>query len=193
MAKPARSRATYEDLLRVPEPMVAELVGGELYASPRPSPIHAQAASAILANLWTAFHFGRGGPGGWWILTEPELHLGEDVLVPDVGGWRRERMPGLPETAAIELRPDWVCEVISPATGRLDRVRKMPVYAANGVPRLWLIDPGFRTLEVFRLHGPGWLLVTAHGGDAVVRAEPFDAIEMDLLALWGESRPAPAP
>ena len=132
------------------------------------------------------FHRGRGGPGGWVILDldEPELHLGPDVLVPDLAGWRRERMPTVPDVAAFELAPDWLCEVLSPSTVAVDRVRKMPVYAREGVTHVWLVDPLARTLEVFRREGPGDARVNAWADEDRVRAEPFDAIELELGILW---------
>ena len=180
--------ATPEDRLAVPDQMVAEIVDGDLYASPRPSLLHARAASTLNADLAGPFDRGRGGPGGWWLLQEPELHFGEDVLVPDVAGWRRERLPRIPDTPATDLAPDWVCEVISPSTERLDRVHKLAVYAREGVAHAWLVNPTQRTLEVYRREGRAWLLVASHADDALVRAEPFAAVEIDLLALWGEER-----
>ena len=180
--------ATYEDLLQVPDNLVAEILGGELHASPRPAPPHAAAASALTGGLSGPFQFGRGGPGGWWILAEPELHVGADVLVPDLAGWRRSRMPALPDSAAFSLAPDWVCEVVSPRTERVDRVLKLPVYAREGVGHAWLVNPLARTLEVLRLEGPRWVVASTHGGDEVVRAEPFADVELDLLDLWGEFR-----
>lgn len=192
MASPARKRATYDDLLKVPDHLVAEIVDGELHTSPRPASRHAVAASGLGGQIWSPFHRGRGGPGGWWILDEPELHLGEDILVPDLAGWRRERMPAIPDAAYFTLAPDWACEVLSPSTERLDRVRKLPVYAREGVRHVWLVNPSARTLEVLRLEGGRWVVVATHGGDDPVRAEPFDAIELDLGALWGEPPPAGA-
>ena len=190
MAAPpdAKRGATYEDLERVPDTMVAEIVDGELFASPRPRPRHAVAASALGGDLNPPFQQGRGGPGGWWILGEPELHFGEDVLVPDLAGWTRERLPSMPPEAFFTLAPDWVCEVISPHNERHDRARKMPVYAREGVRDAWLVDPLERSLEVLRLEGGRWNLLTTHRGDEVVRAEPFQAVEVDLLGLWGELR-----
>ena len=135
-------------------------------------------------DLGGAFDRGRGGPGGWVILDEPELHLGPDVLVPDLAGWRRERMPELPDVAAFTLPPDWVAEVLSPSTAALDRAEKLPIYARAGVPHLWLLDPVIRTLEIYRLVGPDWHLVGTHAGEVVVSAEPFDAVPLDLAALW---------
>jgi hypothetical protein len=185
MSLPARRRATYEDVLRAPEHRVAEIVDGELVTSPQPASRHVHASSALGVCLGGPLHFGfGGGPGGWWILDEPELHLGPDVLVPDLAGWRRERMPVFPDVPFFELAPDWVCEVLSPATERLDRVRKLPIYAREQVGHAWLINPTHQTLEVFRREGPGWFLVATHGGDEKVRAEPFEAVELDLAVLW---------
>jgi len=186
MAETARKLATYEDLLKVPDHLVAEIVDGELFTSPRPASRHARTSSGLGARLMPPFDYGEGGPGGWWIIDEPELHLPPDILVPDLAGWRRERMPTYPDAAFFTLAPDWVCEVVSPSTGRLDRVRKMPKYAANQIPCLWLVDPLQRTLEIYELEGSRWLLLATHGGEEKVRAEPFDAIEIDLTPLWAE-------
>ena len=144
--------ATYQDVLDAPEHRVAEIVDGTLHTHPRPAMPHALASSALQSDLSNTFQFGRGGPGGWWIIFEPELHLGEDVLVPDLAGWRRERMPDYPDTAYVSLPPDWVCEVLSASTRRLDLQEKRPVYAREGVGHLWLVDPVDRTLEAFELH-----------------------------------------
>lgn len=184
MAQPVPRAATYADLEALPPNVVGELVGGELHVSPRPAAKHAAASSQLGGELYGPFGKGRGGPGGWIILDEPELHLGADALVPDLAGWRRARMPELPDVAAFTLAPDWVAEVLSPSTARLDRVGKLPVYAREGVGHVWLIDPVAQTLEVFRLDGARYALVLTAGGDAVVRAEPFDAIELALPALW---------
>ncbi len=162
---------------------------GELIASPRPAPRHSCAGAGLIGNLFGPFHVGSGGPGGWWILGEPELHLGPDVLVPDIAGWKRERMPVFPDVEFLELAPDWVCEVLSPRTMRLDRVRKLPIYARAGVAHAWLVDPVARTLDVLRLHGANWLLVATFGADDKVRAEPFDAVEIPLATLWIEGAP----
>jgi len=192
---PARKpAATYADILALPEHVVGEIIDGELYASPRPASPHALAASGLGSDLFSAFHRGRGGPGGWVILIEPELHIGGQVMVPDLAGWRRERMPEVPDVPFFELAPDWVCEVISPSTGRLDRAKKLPHYARCGVGHVWLLDPIQQTLEIYRLNRPpgeappfvfaGWTLVATHAGDDKVRVEPFDAIELDLALLW---------
>ena len=185
----ARRRATYEDLLKVPETMVAEILDGELYATPRPASPHARAASGIGSNLWGAFDRppnGPGLPGGWWILFEPELHLGSDVVVPDVAGWRREQMPVLPNVAYFDVAPDWACEVVSPATAGADRVRKMRIYGREAVGHLWLVDPLAKTLEVYRCESGRWVVAGTHGGSECVRAEPFAAVELELSRWWLE-------
>ncbi len=189
MADPVKRLATYEDLFDLPEHLVGEIIHGVLHTHPRPAPKHARAYSALGGQLGGPYDWGSDGPGGWWILDEPELHLGPNILVPDLAGWRRERMPVLPETAWFGLAPDWVCEILSPSTARLDRAVKMPIYAGEGVGHLWLLDPDLQTLEVYALditHGePCWLLLTVLEGDAPVRQPPFDQVEFSLGSLWG--------
>ena len=192
MASPARKPATYDDLLKLPDDKIGEIVDGELYASPRPAGRHASCAFALSSEIGPPFQGQRGGPGGWLFLFEPELHLADDRLVPDLAGWRRDRLPSVPDAPALTLAPDWVCEILSPSTERFDRARKLPAYARHGVSHAWLINPSTRTLEVYRRDGGSWVLAGTHADDAIVRAEPFEAIELDLLRLWGEERPAPA-
>jgi len=184
MSFAAKKLATYEDLLAVPEGLVAELIGGELVTQPRPASRHARAGSRLGALLDGPFDRGSGGPGGWLLLDEPELHLGSEVLVPDLGGWRRERMPEMPDVAYFELAPDFCCEILSPSTAQIDRVRKMPVYAQHGVGHVWLVDPVLRSLEVFALDGQSYRVTSAHAEAEVVHAPPFDAIGLDLSLLW---------
>lgn len=184
MSRPAGRRATYQDVLDAPSGKVAELIDGVLYTQPRPSTIHAQAATVLGEELGPPFKRGRGGPGGWIILYEPEVHLGEDVLVPDLAGWRRETLPELPDAPYLAIAPDWVAEVLSPSTRRHDRARKLPVYAMHRVRHVWLIDPSAQTLEVLRLDGETYRLLATHAGDASVHAEPFDALALELGALW---------
>jgi Uma2 family endonuclease len=186
MSIPAKRRATYQDLLAVPSHLVAEIIDGELTTSPRPAPRHARASSRLGGVLDGPFDRGTGGPGGWIILDEPELHHRGDVLVPDLAGWRRERLPKLPDAAHFELAPDWICEILSPSTEANDRAGKMPIYAREGVKHAWLINPLSRTLEVFRLGGTSWTLATTFRGDRTVRVEPFDAIEIDIGSLWAD-------
>ncbi|WNG53109.1 Uma2 family endonuclease [Archangium minus] len=179
-----RRKRTYADLEAVPPHLVAELVDGELYTSPRPASPHARAQSALLGELHGPFNRGRGGPGGWLLLFEPELHLGEDVLVPELAGWRRERMPELPQVVGFTLAPDWVCEVLSPSTAALDREKKMKVYAREGVRHLWMVDPLKQTLEVYGREGERWEPMGTHTGQSRVRAEPFASLQLELGELW---------
>ena len=185
MAARVRELATYEDLMKVPDTMVAELIDGELFTSPRPAGPHTNAASALGFFLGPPFHFGRGGPGGWWIFFEPELHFRHNVLVPDLAGWRRERMPMFPQDHVFSIVPDWICEVVSPSSGRLDRLKKMPIYAREGVEYSWLIDPEQQTLEAGQRMGDKWT-VTMYGETPLVRIPPFEEVEIDLNLIWGQ-------
>ena len=185
--KTARRPARYDDLLAVPDTKVAEMIDGELIVSPRPAFPHAHAGSVLGGDLSSAFHRPPGdpkGPGGWWLLVEPELHFGDDVVVPDQAGWRRERIPQLPNVAAYSVAPDWACEIISPSTGRIDRSRKMRIYAREGVGHLWLVDPLLRTIEVYRLESAHWVVGVVHSGDEPARVAPFEAIELDIGRWW---------
>ena len=169
-----KRNATYDDLCALPDHMVAEIIDGDLFASPRPASPHALASSMLGAAVIGSFGDEPSGgdlPGGWWILFEPELHFRRDVLVPDLAGWRRERMPTVPDVAGFELAPDWACEVISPSTGEIDRGRKMRVYARERVGHLWIVDPILRTLEVYRLEDGRWVVASTHAGTEQVRAE----------------------
>jgi hypothetical protein len=181
-----KRRATYQDVIDSPAHMIAEIIGGELRLSNRPATPATAAASALGEELGPPFKRGRGGPGGWLILDEPELHLNGDILVPDLAGWRRERMPYLPVAAFLTLAPDWLCEVLSPSTERTDRTEKMPAYAASGVRHAWLVDPRRKTLEAYRLRGGAWTLLATHKDADRARIEPFDAIELDLGVLWAD-------
>lgn len=184
MSIPARKRATYADLLALPPHVTGEIVDGELVALPRPRVRHAGVASALSDELGPPFRRGRGGPGGWLLLFEPELHLGEDIVVPDLAGFHRTRLPELPDVAFLEMAPDWICEVLSPSTARMDRVGKRRIYARERVTHYWMIEPEARTLEVGRLDGDSYRVVLSAAADERVRAEPFDAIELDLALLW---------
>ena len=192
--KSVRRPATYDDLCKVPEHMVAEIIEGELVTSPRPAFPHARAASVLNSELMGGFDGPPGGadaPGGWWFLFEPELHFGADVVVPDIAGWRRARVPVIPNVAASDQAPDWVCEVISPSTSRIDRGGKMRIYSREGVSHLWLLDPLARTLEVYRCENERWVVVATYAGDGAIRAEPFAAVALTMRRWWleGDSRP----
>jgi Uma2 family endonuclease len=186
MAQRAQSSrtATYADVLAAPPHVVAEVVDGVLHQSPRPPLPHALAASALGEELGPPFKRGRGGPGGWMILDEREIHVGPHIVVPDLAGWRRERLAEAPEAAYIDVAPDWVAEVLSPATRALDRGGKRAVYAAHGVTHIWFVEPLERMLEVLRLDGDTYRIIDVASGDANVRLEPFEAIELSLAVLW---------
>lgn len=188
---PARNSPEVEAAFEaVPPEMVAEILDGELFTFVRPARPHTRSASRLTMTLGAPFDLGDGGPGGWVILIEPELHLGPrpDKLVPDLAAWKRERMPdavGDKETPAYhDVAPDWVCEVISTGTERVDRGKKMRIYRREGVKHVWLLSPLLRTLEVYRLEGGMWLLLETYEDEAKIRAEPFDALEIDLAAIW---------
>ena len=180
--KPVKKGATYDDLREVPDHFVAEMFDGDLYAFPRPALPHANAAGSLFSEIHQSFH--RKGPDGWVILFEPELHFGRDVLVPDIAGWRRARLPSVPAEAYLSLAPDWICEVLSTSTEALDRGKKLQIYAREGVVHAWLVDPLAHTLEVMWLQAGRWKLLGRYEGDVGVRAAPFDAIELSLGALW---------
>lgn len=187
-ARKPKLTATYADIEALPAHMVGEIVFGVLHAHPRPAPRHVRASSRLGAELDGPFDRGRGGPGGWIILDEPELHLAAHVIVPDIAGWRRERLPRLPETAYFETAPDWVCEVLSPATARLDRTDKLAVYAEFKVGHCWLVDPVALTLEVFELRDGRWTLFGTFKDADLVGAPPFSAHTFLLDVLWPDDQ-----
>lgn len=165
--------------------MVAEILLGQLYLSPRPARRHGRAASVLGMDLGAAFERGRGGPGGWIIFDEPELHLGTDIVVPDLGGWKKERFPSAEsEEAYFVTQPDWVCEVLSKSTARYDRTEKLTIYARENIPFVWLVDPVLRTLEVLVLEEGRWVLSGTFKDDEIVHALPFEAVGLELGALW---------
>jgi Uma2 family endonuclease len=184
MTNTAFKQASYQDIIDLPDNIVGEIINGHLETHPGPTPKHALASSSLGDELVSPFQKGKGGPGGWWIIDEPECHLGPHVLVPDLAGWRRQNMPALPETAWFEAAPDWVCEILSPPTARVDRIVKMPTYAELGVGYLWLIDPVLQTLEAYELHDRHWLLTGSYADDDSIAIAPFAEHTFSLSDLW---------
>ena len=183
-----RSGVTYRDVLNAPKGVTTEIIDGELYMQARPTERHSQALMGMIESLRPSFERGKGGPGGWWIRAEPQVSF-EDrdwrTLVPDLAGWRRERLPVLPRRwADLTVAPDWVCEILSPSTMRLDRTQKMAIYAEAGIAHLWMADPLACTLEIFELIDGRWTLTAAHGGKPEISAAPFDTVPLTLGDLW---------
>lgn len=184
MSNLALKLATYQDILDLPENIVGEILNGQLETHPRPAPKHALAASSLGGELSYPFQRGRGGSGGWWILDEPECHIEGEIFAPDLAGWRKTRMPKLPETAWFEIVPDWVCEVVSPSSVRRDRVTKMAIYARLGIAYFWLIDPIAQTLEAYQLQERHWTLLASYADDQMVSVAPFAEHSFSLANLW---------
>lgn len=182
---PAEKRATYEDLLALPEGTRAELMGGEIVVLPAPMPRHLRTQRAL--GRWIGGPFddddGFGGPGGWWLIPECDVRLAEDVVRPDLAGWRRARLPE-PDVRPIEVVPDWICEVLSPTSAAYDRVTKRRLYGATGVAFYWIVDPEARTLEAYRLEGERWVEVGSYDEHDVARIPPFEAIEIPIARLF---------
>jgi len=176
--------ATYKDLCEVPDHMVAEIVGGDLWVSPRPIVRHAHAAAMLAAELIPPFGQGRGGPGDWWILPECEIHFGGDVLVPDLAGWRRSRLKEMSSEAFLTQAPDWACEISSPSSRKLDRVLKAGIYAREGVRHLWLVEPKKKKLEVFNLAAGVYVPILDLNDDQIAAAEPFETVPFPLQRIW---------
>ncbi len=192
MSDLARKKATYEDLYRIPENVTGEIINGELILTPRPSRKHGFCATALGTAVTAPYQFGQaGGPGGWVFIIEPEVGLGEDILVPDLAGWKRERFPVEEDHNWISVAPDWVCEILSPGTFRSDKVKKMPLYADHGVSHIWLIDPVAMAADAFRLESGRWSLLGSFAENDKVRVEPFQEIEISLGDLWVENSKPP--
>ncbi|PZN73304.1 MAG: hypothetical protein DM484_22995 [Candidatus Methylumidiphilus alinenensis] len=187
-ALPRPTQDLYAELCDLPPHVTGEIIGGKLYTQPRPAGPHAMSGSTLGMDIGAAFQRGKGGPGGWWIIDEPEIHFVRDVVVcvPDIAGWRKERMPKIPKGHRFEIAPDWACEVLSPSTGKKDRVVKMPVYAQFGVSFLWLVHPLDRTLEAFALHEGCWTVIGLFQDDETVQVAPFAELALNLGDLWAE-------
>ncbi len=184
MAHALKRNATYDDLLALPEGVRGEILNGSLYVQPAPAPAHGSAQYSLSGELYGPFQKGRGGPGGWWFIVTPELHLGPHVVQPDLAGWRKERLPKLPDTAYIDIVPDWVCEILSPSTEGIDRGTKRRVYATYGVSHLWYLHPVERYLEVSALRDGQWVHLDTFDDAVDVRARPFEAVTFQLADLW---------
>ena len=185
MSSAVKSKSVLEQWQELPDNVIGEIVSGELHVSPRPSPKHSNSASGIIDQLRTPFHNGRnGGPGGWIILMEPEVHMESHIMIPDVAGWKRERIPQIPEEAFFTLAPDWVCEVISPSTAKLDRVKKMPIYAEKEIKHCWIIDPLAKTLEIFENDHFQWKLIGTYSENDNVKVEPFTDVVFTINEIW---------
>ena len=188
MTEQARKKTVYDDLYNLPENMIGEIIDGELVASPRPSPEHMFTLSILGNEVGPPYNMGRGGPGGWIILDEVEIALGEDIFVPDLSGWKKERFFKPEGQNWISIAPDWICEILSPSSIRQDRIIKSIVYAKHKIPYFWLIDPRNKTLDVFRLESGRWISLGVYAENDKVRAEPFQETEIDLSALWLENQ-----
>ena len=184
----ARRPATSADIEALPPDVIGEIINGALFTQPRPSVQHSFSATSLTDEVVGPFQKGRGGPGGWTFLTEPELILGPHTLVPDLVGWRKDRMPRVPRTKRVEnICPNWVCELLSDATEKRDRGEKRVIYAAYGVDHLWLVDPRVCSVEVFQRQDRQWLAIGYYTDSDKVAAPPFEAITMDLSVMWPET------
>jgi Uma2 family endonuclease len=185
MSAPAPRLATYEDLLALPDDVRAEVIDGEVVVAPSPSPLHQGAMGRLYADVHYPFERGRGGPGGWWLIQDVDVSFGlNDVLRPDIAGWRRERVPAFPTERPVKTIPDWVCEALSPGTAARDLGDKRAIYQRSNIPWYWIVDPIHRSLQVYRLTSEGYLLDTSVGDHGVARLRPFDAVELELEALF---------
>lgn len=186
MSEPARIQTLYAAIEALPEGVTGEIIDGQLHTQPRPAGPHAVAGSNLGVELGAPYGRGRGGPGGWWIIVEPEIHfiLDTEILVPDLGGWRRERMPSFPEDQRFQIEPDWVCEILSPSTASKDREIKLPVYARYGVSHAWLVDPGQQTIETFALVDGEWARQHFFEAEQTITAAPFEAAAFRVGSLW---------
>ena len=193
MADPAKKIATYADIEALPPHVVGELIYGSLVTHPRPSPPHSVAQNSLGDELTSPFQKGRGGPGGWIFMSEPDLILGGNTVVPDLVAWRRERMPRIPKTGQISVSPDWLCEILSPSTERYDRNEKRRIYAQAGVAFYWMLDPRIGQLECFQLVAGNWLLTNTFAQDEIVNAPPFIEHSFPLSNLFPDTESEKSP
>ena len=178
--------ATRADLDALPSNVKGEIINGVLYTQPRPRARHMDVEDLLIDDLKSPYQRGRGGPGGWWILSEPGIELpGSPEVSPDLAGWRRTRLPSLPKDGPITLVPDWACEILSPTTRGYDQRTKRPFYAEIGVSFLWYVDLDAHTLTVSKLEAQRWTELAVYGEDDRVRAPPFEEVELSLAEWWG--------
>jgi Uma2 family endonuclease len=189
MSNVARRLATYADLLALPPHVSAELIDGQIVVAPSPTPLHQSTVGSVYAELRTPFERGRGGPGGWWLIPDVDVAFGNnDVLRPDISGWRRERVPSFPTERPVGATPDWVCEGLSPGSAARDQGDKLSIYQRAGIAWYWIVDPLNRTLNVYRLASEGYVLHTSVADSGVARLSPFEAVELDLSSLFPDVR-----
>lgn len=176
--------ATYEDILHLGEKVRAEVIAGQIVVAPSPATEHQYLGGALFSELHGAFQRGRSGPGGWWLIQDVDVWFApHDVVRPDIAGWRRENVPDLP-ARPVRARPDWICEALSPGNAKYDLGAKRTLYANSGVPWFWIADPVHRTIQVLRLEGASYVVHQTAGDEGLARLEPFDAIELELDALF---------
>jgi len=194
MAHPAALFPTFEDLYEqiraLPEHVTGEILEpGVLRTMSRPARPHRRTHTSILRGL-DGFDANFGGKG-WWIEIEVEIRFpGGRLAVPDLSGFRVERVPELPDENPLHILPDWCCEILSPTTERVDRMVKLPLYARSGVPWIWLVDPNLHTIEVFETID-GRPALTAVGGDLDnAHLPPFGDLD---ISTWWLPAPAKAP
>ncbi len=185
MAEPMKRPAGWLDVLAAPEGLKAEVLDGALMMSPRPKPQHGRTQGLLFTHLCEPFDLGVGGPGGWWLVIEPDVLFDpHNIVSPDLCGWRRERMPELPDESPVGLTPDWICEVISPSSSRRDRLAKADLYLRGGVPHYWILDPADRLLEAFAADKGKWLRLGAWSDGDLAAIPPFEAVTLEVGSLF---------
>jgi Uma2 family endonuclease len=188
VSAPAKTLATYAELLALPEDVRGEIIGGEVVVQPSPTPLHQSTIGEIYAELRNPFQRGRGGPGGWWLIQDVDVEFGpHDVCRPDISGWKKERVATFPSDRPVRHRPDWVCEGLSPRTALRDQGDKRAIYQRAEVPWYWLVDPLNRTLSVLRLVVDGYVVEQVAGDQGVIALPPFEAVPIDLACVFPPS------